>query len=712
MSMSACPACAAAPLASSTARSRGASDAPTHELVLPHIHCAGCIRTVETTLADQPGVLSARVNLTQKRAHIVAAPDADPLIWIDALARAGIEAHEGNGQTQDTDAGRALIVRLGVSGFAMMNVMLLSVAVWSGATDATRDMFHWISASIALPAAIFSAQPFFVNAWAALKVRRLNMDVPISLAILLACGMSLYEVMAGGAHAYFDAALSLTFFLLAGRVLDQRMRRAARSAAQDLAALEPTRVTRIEDGHHVSRPLTEIAVGDQLWLTAGSRLPVDGTLDADEARLDRSMLTGESDPVLRHKGAALQAGETVLGGPIQITATAVGEDTTLRRMTRLVSIAEGAKSAYTGLADRAAAIYAPAVHLIAFAAFVGWVWATSDIRLALNIAVATLIITCPCALGLAVPAVATAATGRLFRNGMLVTSDTALERLAEVDVAVFDKTGTLTRAVLVAPPTLPASLKPVLLGLAQASHHPLAQSLVRAMGDMTPAVLDAINEHPGDGVSARWDGVDVWLGRDMATGCGDTVLRVGKSSFVLPRSEELLPNAAQVVNTLQSMGLPVYLLTGDRSDKAQAIARQLGVDDVTSGATPEDKLMQVTALTQAGHKVLMVGDGLNDTGAMAQAHASIAPGTALEASRTAADVVIVTGELTGVTRAIATARSARRRILENFGLAASYNAVAIPLALSGFATPLMAALAMSLSSVTVILNALRLKERP
>ncbi|SEG38065.1 Cu2+-exporting ATPase [Thalassococcus halodurans] len=709
MTISACPACTAAPMAESTAQ-RGSDAAPTHELVLPHIHCAGCIRTVETVLANQPGIQSARVNLTQKRARIVAVEAADPLAWIDALSRAGIEAHESTGQTLTDDAGRALIVRLGVSGFAMMNVMLLSVAVWSGATDATRDMFHWISASIALPAAIFSAQPFFVNAWSALRVRRLNMDVPISLAILLACGMSLYEVMAGGDHAYFDAALSLTFFLLAGRVLDQRMRRAARSAAKDLAAMEPTRVTRIEEGHHVSRPLTEIAVGDQLWLTAGSRLPVDGTLDVAEARLDRSMLTGESDPVMRHRGAALQAGETVLGGPIQITATAVGEDTTLRRMARLVGIAESAKSAYTGLADRAAAIYAPAVHLIAFGAFVGWVWATSDIRLALNIAVATLIITCPCALGLAVPAVATAATGRLFRNGMLVTSDTALERLAEVDVAVFDKTGTLTRAVLLTPDTLPDDLHPVLLGLAQASHHPLAQSLVRALGDVTAAKLTDIREVPGEGVSADWFGAQVWLGRDPADNSGDTVFCVNDTCYALPRSEELLPNAREVVGKLKTMGLPVYLLTGDRSDKAQAIAQQLGVDGVTAGVTPEDKLRQVTNLTEAGHKVLMVGDGLNDTGAMAAAHASIAPGSALEASRNAADVVIVSGALTGVTQAIATSRSARKRILENFGLAASYNAVAIPLALMGFATPLMAALAMSLSSVTVILNALRLKD--
>ncbi|WP_428924926.1 heavy metal translocating P-type ATPase [Marinibacterium sp. SX1] len=720
MSVAACPACVAAgPAAESAGQGAGQ---PTHHLVLPQIHCAACIRSVEDVLARQPGITGARVNLTLKRAAVTAEPGADPTPWIEALSAAGFEAHEARDMAGPDDGARMMIVRLGVAGFAMMNVMLLSVAVWSGASDATRDMFHWISAAIALPAALFAAQPFFANAWGALRGGRLNMDVPIALAILLACGMSLYETARSGAHAYFDAALSLTFFLLAGRVLDQRMRRAARSAARDLAALEPSRVIRIEDGRHVSRPVGEVAIGDRLWLAAGARLPVDGTLVSPGAQVDRSAITGESLPVQRGRGAALSAGEVTLTGPIEIAATAVGEDTALRRMARLVEMAENARSAYTGLADRAARIYAPAVHLIALAAFLGWVALTGDLRHALNVAIATLIITCPCALGLAVPAVATAATGRLFRRGLLVKSDTALERLAGVDRVVFDKTGTLTRTALTPPDDLPRDLRPVLRALASASDHPLSRGLAARLAaeetagsdagrDAAGLVLDDLAEEAGQGVRARWQGGEVRLGRAQWAGAEgrDTVFTARGQTWPLSARETLLDDAAEALAALRALDLPVSILTGDDPDKARAIGRQLGTDDIRAGMTPEAKQAHVAALQAEGHRVLMVGDGLNDTAALAAAHASIAPGTALEASRNVADIVLVNGRLTGIARAIVTARSARGRILENFAMAACYNAVAIPFAVLGFATPLWAALAMSASSVTVIVNAMRVR---
>ncbi len=703
MTVAACPACSgAAPVAESVA----ARGVPTHHLVLPNIHCASCIRTVEDTLRAQPGIRDARVNLTLKRAAITATPNADPTPWITALSRAGHEAYESDAAPDRDAAGRDLILRLGVAGFAMMNVMLLSVAVWSGAADATRDLFHWISAMIALPAALFAAQPFFRNAWSALRSARLNMDVPISLAILLACGMSLFETMEGGDHAYFDAALSLTFFLLAGRVLDVRMRRAARSAAHDLAALEPSRVTRIEAGARINRPLTDVAAGDTLWLPAGARLPVDAELLDDSARIDRSLVTGESDPVIRYRGAGLVAGDVTLSGPITVRATAVGEDTTLRRMARLVAVAEAARTRYTGLADRAAAIYAPAVHLIAFAAFVGWTWATGDVRHALNVAVATLIITCPCALGLAVPAVATAATGALFRRGMLVTSDTALERLASIDTVVFDKTGTLTRASLTPPAGLSRKAEGVLAALAAASEHPLSRSLVTALAGVRPAAISDVREEAGYGIHAIWSGEPVFLGRG---GDGETVLRIGSKDWPMQRSECLLPDARATLDALRAKGLDVRILTGDRPDKAARTAEALGVDTVEAEVTPDRKQAYVAALQTEGRRVLMVGDGLNDTAALAAADASIAPGTALEASRNAADVILTGPGLSRIGDALSMAKASRLRILENFGLAAAYNAVAIPLALAGFATPLLAALAMSTSSVTVILNALRVR---
>ena len=710
MTMASCPGCVAgAPMAASSAARVGV---PTHELILPTIHCSACIQAVESLLNARSDIFAARVNLSRKRVAITGAPEADPAPWVSALAGIGVEAHEARAaQTKTSDDG--LMLRLGVAGFAMMNVMLLSVAVWSGATDSTRDFLHWIAATIALPAALFCAQPFFVSAWSALRVWRLNMDVPISLAIVLACGLSLYETSVGGEHAYFDAALSLTFFLLGGRVLETRMRRAARSAAADLAALEPNRVIRVTGDNRTSCPVDEIKEGDTLWLAAGARVPVDGVLLAPEAQVDRSALSGESDAISVSQGAVLSAGEVMLSGPITLRTTVDAAGSTLRRLIQLASVAEGARSRYTSLATQAAGIYAPLVHGLSFAAFLGWSFATGDIYHALTIAIATLIITCPCALGLAVPAVSTVATGRLFRAGVLVKSETALERLAEVDTVVFDKTGTLSDSALIPGADLTTEARSVLKALAEASNHPLSRSVLPGLVSVAAADVTEISEHRGLGVKGRFGEQSVTLGDGAWLGQGvGTVLQVGDAIFVLERRERALPEAAETLRALHDMGLDVHMLTGDSQANADRMAAKLNVDHVHASVSPERKQALIHELQDAGQKVLMVGDGLNDTLALTQAWASIAPGTALEASQNAADVVLLGQHLSGIPDVIHIARSARARILENFGLAAAYNMVAIPLALAGFASPLMAALAMSTSSITVTLNALRTRARP
>ena len=417
-------------------------------LSLPTIHCQGCIAKVEKCLAAHPGVRTARVNLTRKRVMIDASPEVTAQELADMVTAAGFEAHELDiaalNQTQTDAAGRDILMRLAVAGFAAMNVMLLSVAVWSGATDATRDMFHWISAAITLPALAFSAQPFFRNAWAALRAGRLNMDVPITLAIVLAVVTSLWETGLSGKHAYFDAALALTFFLLAGRWLDARARSAARSAAEELTALEVPRAWRITDGTPSEVVVSDLNKGDHILVRPGARAPVDGVILQGTSEVDRSAWTGETMPTLRTLGDEMSAGEVNLTGPLTLEATAVGVDTSLHQLAALVAVAESGRSRYTSLADRAAKLYAPGVHILSALAFVGWLIWSGDMRISLNIAAAVLIITCPCALGLAVPAVTTAASGRLFGKGLLVKNATALERLAEVDTVVFDKTGTVT----------------------------------------------------------------------------------------------------------------------------------------------------------------------------------------------------------------------------------------------------------------------------
>ncbi|MCD9148130.1 heavy metal translocating P-type ATPase [Pseudophaeobacter flagellatus] len=718
--MAVCPGCVAAP-------SEMPEQAPSEvrlALSLPTIHCQACISTVERGLNAHPGIHSARVNLTLKRALIEADPDLRAADLIPVLAGLGFEAHELDlaslAATQSDRAGRDLLMRLAVAGFASMNVMLLSISVWSGASDATRDMFHWISAAIAFPAVIFAGQPFFKNAWSALRVGRLNMDVPIVLALVLALLTSLWETSLSGEHAYFDAALTLTFFLLAGRYLDYRTRAVARSAAEELAALEVPRALCMQDGAPVEVPVADLALNDLILVRPGGRMPVDGCITEGQSELDRSLLTGETLPAFVEPGAQVSAGEVNLTGPLVVRAEAVGEDTSLHRMAELVAIAESGRSRYTSLADRAAKLYAPGVHILSALAFVGWYLYTFDLRMALNIAAAVLIITCPCALGLAVPAVTTAASGRLFKRGMLIKDATALERLAEVDTVVFDKTGTLTAGTpqLENPDDFSQADLALALALAQGSAHPLSQALTRAAqaAGVDPAAVSTLQEHPGYGTEGLFQGRRVRLGRAAWLGAeqgGQTAAWLDRGDGTAPRAflfhDALRPGAAQAVAQLQAAGKEVLLISGDTSAAVADLATRLGIKTWQGEALPKDKATRIQALSDQGHRVLMVGDGLNDTAALTAAHVSISPASALDAARVASDIVLLGQDLEPIAEACVLARKATRRIRENFRIATLYNVVAVPLAIAGFATPLIAALAMSTSSITVSLNALRLK---
>ncbi len=722
----ACPACVAAPSAERIAALTLAA-APDARLILslPTAHCAACIATVEETMRAYPGVHSARVNLTQKRVSVAADAAVTASDLTKALAAVGYEAHEldpGLLSATETDRqSRELLMRLGVAFFSMMNIMLLSVAVWSGAEAATRDMFHWISALIAIPTVAFVGQPFFRAAWAALRVGRLGMDVPISLALILASGISLYETAHSGEKAYFDAAVMLSFFLLLGRYLDHRSRALARSAAEELAALEVPRATVLVEGAEVLRPIAEVARGDLVLVRPGGRMPVDGVVDAGASEVDRGLLTGESLPVFAGPGTVVSAGEVNLTGPLTVRVTAAGRDSSLHRMADLVAVAESARTRYTTLAERAARLYSPLVHILSFSAFGFWMWQTGgDVRFAINISAAVLIITCPCALGLAVPAVVTAASGKLFRKGVLIKNGTALERLAEVDTVVFDKTGTLTMGtpewVVEA---VPASDVAVAVALAQASSHPLAQALVRGAKIFRTKNLGCdevtgLREVPGYGVEGLFKGQVVRLGRAAWVGAEPvamtaTYLSLGGVTRAFAFTDQLRPGAEAAIAALRAQGKAIRLVSGDTEAAVAALAGRLGIDDWVAGALPAEKAALVRDLAEQGRKVLMVGDGLNDTAALAGAHVSISPAQALDAARVASDIVLLGRDMSAIGDATRIARQATRRMIENFGISAAYNVIAVPLALMGSATPLAAALAMSLSSISVSLNALRLK---
>lgn len=723
-SLAACPACIATPAAVDRARAAAAEKAARIMLSVPDAHCALCIQTVESDLEKMPGVKSARLNLTLRRVSV----EAEPGVSADAIAKRlekiGYPAYEldpGQLSMTETDRqGRDLLMRLGVAGFSMMNIMLLSVAVWSGATDATRDLFHMISAMIAVPTVAFSGQPFFRKAWAGVRNGRLDMDFPISLAIVLATGMSLYETFNSGHHAYFDAAVMLTFFLLAGRYLDFRTRAVARSAAQELAALEVPRAIRLTGEAEEQVPVADLRPGELVLVRPGGRIPVDGIVVAGQSELDRSLLTGETLPVFAGPDLVVTAGAVNLTGPLTIRVTAAGKDSSLHRMADLVAVAENARNKYTTLAEKAARMYSPSVHLLSFAAFAVWMWLTGgDVRFALNISAATLIITCPCALGLAVPAVVTAASGRLFRAGLLIKDGSALERLAEVDTVVFDKTGTLTRGTPepVTLDGLSTEALAIAAALGGASSHPLAQSLAQAAraAGAIPAVLTEVAEVPGYGVQALWQGRRVRLGRAHWVGTEPLDVTAaylgieGQAPHSVAFADRLRDGAEEAVAAFKAQGKRVILISGDVPGAVGDLAARLGIDDWRAEALPEDKSAAINALQAEGHKVLMVGDGLNDTVALTAAHVSISPASALDAARVASDIVLLGASLAPLPEAQRVSVRAVKRIRENFAISFGYNIIAVPIALVGLASPLIAALAMSVSSITVALNALRLK---
>lgn len=703
------------PNISGNTHAMGSSDPKTVFISVPGIRCAACIAKVESQLEAVEGVSRAQVNLSRKRVEVTTA--SLPVEYlINRLAAVGIEAHALNASmtsaSKDYEA-QKLLIRLAVAGFAMMNVMLLSVANWSGASGTIRELFHLISGTIALPAALYSAQPFFKNALAGVKTWSLNMDVPISLAILLASVLSLYEMLNSGEKIYFDAALSLTFFLLLGRYLDYMTRKRARSATEDLSALEVHSADRISNGR-VERVATKnLKINDVVQVSSGMQFPVDGYLQKGSTLIDRSMLTGETMPILISKGARVHAGEINVGALAQVSVCAVGRDTTMQRLSELISNAENPSNKYTNLADRAARIYAPAVHILATTAFVVWLWISGDARLALNIAIAVLIITCPCALGLAVPAVSIAAIGKLFSKGFLVKDGDALERLAEIDTCLFDKTGTLTLASFqMATNHLSETEKSIALALAQGSHHPLSKGLAAALYNIEPAEVVEIEEIIGSGMKARYHGEVVKLGSTTWLGANHKGLglKVGNQApRNIPTREVLRPGIQKMIIDMKKLGISLCILSGDHAENVKNMGEKLGITTLIPNVNAEEKHTYVSSLTAEGHKVLMVGDGLNDTAALATAHASIAPASALDASRNVADIVVLSQDFSNLASVIITAKTAIRLSKQNFLIAACYNIIAVPLALLGMATPLIAAIAMSASSLTVLMNAFRLK---
>lgn len=700
------------------------------DLAVEGVHCAGCMSKIERGLSAIPDVTLARVNLTDRRVALEWKQGTlDPSQFIDRLAELGFKAYPfktADAEASETEQSRFLLRCLGVAAFATMNVMMLSVPVWSGNVSdmlaEQRDFFHWLSALIALPAAAYAGQPFFRSAYRALRSRSVNMDVPISIGVLLALGMSLVETVNHAEHTYFDAAIMLLTFLLVGRYLDQSMRRKTRAVAGNLAALKGETATKFISSAEIAEvPVAAIEPGDIVLLRPGERSAVDGTVIDGRSEIDQSLITGETNFARAESGTAVYAGSLNISGTLRVRVSAASEGTLLSEVSRLLDNALQARSRYIRLADRASRLYAPVVHATALLTVLGWVILGASWHDAIITGVAVLIITCPCALGLAIPTVQTVASGAMFKAGVLLNSGDAIERLADVDHVIFDKTGTLTVPDLEV--VNAADVGELALGLAGqlalSSHHPVAAAVARASNAKAPLI--GATEEPGQGVRANIGGVEARLGRPSFCGAEEmaadrarldpeascVAFSFGREKHVFSVRQALRPDASAVIADLKKRHIAVEILSGDSEPAVRSAASAVGVQEWRAAVTPADKIARIEELKRIGYKIMMVGDGLNDAPSLAAAHVSMSPVSSAHLSQATADLVFLGKQLSPVTAAIDFSRNALHLMRQNLWLAVLYNILAVPIAISGAVTPLIAAAAMSGSSILVMVNALR-----
>jgi P-type Cu2+ transporter len=700
------------------------------DLAVEGVNCAGCMSKIERGLSAIPDVTLARVNLTDRRVALEWKQGAlDPSQFIDRLAELGYKAYPfetASAEAAEVEQSRFLLRCLGVAAFATMNVMMLSVPVWSGNISdmlpEQRDFFHWMSALIAIPAAAYAGQPFFRSAYRALRTRNVNMDVPITIGVLLALGMSLVETVNHAQHTYFDAAVMLLTFLLVGRYLDQSMRRRTRAVAGNLAALKAESATKFVGDNEIAEvPVAAIQPGDVVLLRPGERCAVDGTVIDGRSEIDQSVITGETIFAKAEAGTPVYAGSLNISGTLRIRVSAASEATLLSEITRLLDNALQARSRYIRLADRASRLYAPVVHATALLTVIGWVLLGASWHDAVVTGIAVLIITCPCALGLAIPTVQTVASGAMFKAGVLLNSGDAIERVAEVDHVIFDKTGTLTLPDLevVNAAGVPEFLLELAGQLALSSHHPVAAAVARASNAKTP--LTGAIEEPGQGVRAMVGGIEARLGRpsfcgaekiaadraDLDPEASVVAFGFGDEKYVFSIRQALRCDARAIIAGLTRRNISVEILSGDREAAVRSAARELGVHQWRAAVTPADKIARIDQLKRDGYRVMMVGDGLNDAPSLAAAHVSMSPISAAHLSQATADLVFLGKPLAPVMAAIDFSRKALSLMRQNLWLAVGYNILAVPIAISGVVTPLIAAAAMSGSSILVMLNALR-----
>lgn len=698
-------------------------------LIVEGIHCGSCIWLIESTLRKQSGILNARINMSTRRLTLEWKGKVEKINeYVSIIEKIGYQlipftpdASLLNAQEYE----RHLLRCIFISGAAWISIMMITFGIWVGNYNGEigvylRTLLHWIVAIIAVPSVIFSAAPFFKSAYNALSAKRTNMDIPISIATITATLISVYETIIADQFTYFDAAVNLVFFLLIGRYLDLKIRNKARQYAQNLILTQAKSITLISGNKLRLVDIKNVKEGDIAYIAVGEKISVDGYIIEGSTEVDNSLITGETMPIAVKIGNYVNAGTVNLSKPIKIKIAKIGEKTLLGEIIKLIEVAEQGKAKYVQLADKVASLYTPVVLIISLGTLIYWAF-NEAITMALINAISVLIITCPCALGLAVPVVQIIASSKLMSQGILIKTSNVLEKLSSINVVVFDKTGTLTlgKPVFLNKADFSEKELKIMFALASRSRHPLSQAIT-AQIEKSYKDLKVI-EKEGMGLQTQINNTEIRLGNskwcniktqhnDRYTECW---LKIGKKQAKrLIFSDQLKDDVKEVIAWVKSKGFLYWMLSGDKASVVKEVADSSKIDNYKSEMSPREKFNFITKLANEGKKVLMIGDGLNDSAALKAAYVSMSPGAGLGITQSAADIVFQADKkLKPVITSYNVAVFAQVLVKQNFILSFIYNIITVPIAMAGFVTPALAAIVMSLSSIMVVLNSMRLNTR-